>query len=415
VKLGIKIIAICLVALTGLTRPSSASHVVAHHALTQLLGVRPVVPGEEILYSFQAGSDGDAPLAPLIADNSGALYGTTIFGGTPNCFGGCGTVFKLTPMGLSYSETILYSFQGGMDGAGPAAALLPDSAGDLFGTTEYGGGSSSLGSVFELMPSGSGYTERILYRFLGGSDGLAPLSALIADPATGVLYGTTLLGGGATACGSGCGTIYKLTPSGSGYTESVVYAFQSGADGATPGGALLMTGLSTFYGTAATGGNTSCGSAPINIGCGTVFKLTRSGSSYTFKVIYGFQSGTDAANPFATIIKDSSGAFYDTTQNGGSQNLGAVFKLTPSKTGYVESILHNFTGGSDGSLPLAGLLLRAGALYGTAQHGGGARDSGIVFSLTPSGSTYTEHILHQFREGQNTGDGGYPAAGVIAD
>lgn len=394
-------------------------------ACSAMGGVRSLPPGaavqsrtsaatrERVLYSFRAGSDGADPLSTLVSDKSGALYGTTEFGGPGSCFAGCGTVFKLTPAHGSYAETVLYSFAGGTDGEGPAAGVILDSAGALYGTTEYGGDAAGNGIVFKLTPSGSKYVESVLYRFKGGNAGNGPLAGLTMD-GSGNLYGATLLGGGAPACGTngsgnvGCGLIFELKPSGSGYTERVLYRFQSGADGATPGSPPIIVGHA-LYGTAATGGGSpSCGSAPINPGCGTVYKLTPVRRRYKFSTIYKF-SGTpnDAANPFAGLVIDKSGAFYGISQYGGAQNQGAVFELKPAPS-YAESVLHSFSGGNDGSYPLATLALAAtGALYGTTQYGGSSRNAGVVFELTAG---RIERVLFRF---QQTAQGEYPVGGLL--
>jgi uncharacterized repeat protein (TIGR03803 family) len=156
--------------------------------------------GEKVIYNFKGGSDGAAPFSGLIADSAGNLYGTTADGGGTYCNGqGCGTVFELTPpatQGGAWTETVLYSFQGGNAAAGPEASLIFDAAGNLYGTT-YGGGASSDGTVFQLTPpatQGGSWTETVLYSFKGGSDGEYPVASLIFDPA-GNLYGTTVFGG----------------------------------------------------------------------------------------------------------------------------------------------------------------------------------------------------------------------------
>jgi uncharacterized repeat protein (TIGR03803 family) len=371
-----------------------------------------LVVRESILYSFRAGSDGSDPLSTLIADTSGALFGTTDFGGSGSgCFGGCGTVFKLTPSHGNYVESVLYSFGGGTDGHGPAAGVISGPGGVLYGTTEYGGDTAGNGIVFKLTPSGSKYVESVLYRFKGGNDGNGPLAGLTMD-AAGNLFGATLLGGGSPACGTtgsgnvGCGTIFELKPSGSGYSEHILHSFQSGSDGATPGSPPIIVGR-VLYGTAATGGGkASCGGAPINPGCGTIYKLTRARGGYKFSTIYAF-SGTpnDAANPFAGLVRDNIGNFYGIGQYGGAQNQGAVFELKPGPT---ESVLHSFSGGNDGSYPLGSLALAAtGALYGTTQYGGSSRNAGIAFELT---AARVERVLFRF---QQPAQGEYPVGGLL--
>jgi len=360
----------------------------------------------KIAYRFKAGSDGAGPYGPLIADASGNLYGTTTFGGGTGCSfnAGCGTVFKLTPTKTGYAESVLYGFAGGNDGDGPQGGVIMDHSGALYGTTERGGGSADNGTVFKLTPGKSGYTEQVLYRFAGGSDGSSPLGGLVADP-SGVLYGTTLIGGGALRCSGGCGIVFELVPSGSGYRERILHRFTSGSDGATPADSLLIDAQGALYGTAATGGVPSCaGSAPINRGCGNVFELTAGKAHFAFSVLHEFRGGKDGENPFGTLAVDDAGAFYGTTEYGGLKNLGTVFKLTPSASSYAHATLHQFSG-PDGEYVLNGPSLdSAGNVYGTATYGGTSRNAGTVFELSPTSRGYAFKVLHRFTDA--TGNGG---------
>ncbi len=385
---------------------------------------------ETQIYAFQGNvNDGATPYANLLADSSGAFYGTTVNGGAQ----GSGAVFKLTPSKSGFLESILYSFQwpGSWDGANPYGPLIKDETGALYGTTQSGNarGASGLcldyggcGIVFKLTPSGSGYTESILYSFQWGKDGAFPSAGLLVDK-KGALYGTTLdggRGGGATMDGSGAppfdrgyGTVFKLTRSGSGYTESILHVFGGGSDGANPTAALIMDGKGALFGTTTNGGGSgNCNS----LGCGAVFKLSRSGSSYKESVLYGFRNYPDGANPYAALVFDGNGALYGTTASGGhvGYGLGTVFKLTPSPGGYTESTIHWFHGNRDGAYPHSDLIIGAsGALYGTTTAGGTQScKCGMAFELVPGGMSYTEHILYQFTGGF---DGAVPSAGFIAD
>ncbi len=387
----------------------------------QALQQRPAHGRLQILYSFRGGEDGALPAAAVLVDKTGALYGTTQAGGGEKQ----GTVFKLTPSGSGYVENVLYPFKGVKhgkhDGALPLAGLIEDEAGSLYGTTA-GGGFSDLksicssnritgcGTVFKLTPSSGRYTESILYRFRGvPTDGISPFAGLTADSAGG-LYGTTYEGGDVLYPG---GTVFKLTPldKKASYTEAVLFTFPSGsryADGLFPSAVLLADDSGAFYGTAELGG--ACPGEPV-YGCGVAFKLTPSESGYTQSVLYAFQGGSDGFWPVAGLIADGSGALYGTTQYGGSANLGTVFKLTPSTSGYTESNLYAFDG-IDGALPVAGLISdKSGALYGTTS-AGGAANQGTIFKLTPSGSGYTETVLHAFRGAPN--DGSEPVAGLVS-
>jgi uncharacterized repeat protein (TIGR03803 family) len=344
------------------------------------------------------------------------------------------------------TETVLYSFctQGVIycttDGDYPKAGLVEDTFGNLFGTTE-GGGANVGGTVFRLTPSGSGYNYTELYSFCSQAnctDGDDPFAGVIEDT-SGNLYGTTAGGGtnDVSSCGvdglTGCGTVFELTPSASGYTEAVLYSFcsQGGAnctDGSIPGTSLIEDASGNFYGTTYAGGAngiSACAASGYLAGCGTVFKLTPSASGYMESVLYSFCAQTNCNDGFwprASLIEDASGNFYGTTLSGGANGAGTVFKLTPNGNGYTESVLYNFcsqggTNCTDGGFPSAALVEDAsGNFYGTTG-GGGVSSSGTVFELTPSGNGYTESVLYSFcsQGGANCTDGKAPYAGLIED
>jgi hypothetical protein len=214
---------------------------------------------EQVLYSFTGtGGDGTLPAAALILDAARNLFGTTAFGGTGSCAGffpGCGTVFELSPNGIGgWTETVLYSFQGSADGATPITSLILDRAGNLYGTTGEGENGICCGTAFELSPNGvGGWVETVLYAFQGNADGAYPAASLIFDPA-GNLYGTTFFGGGSGCSGSGCGTAFKLTPNSSGgWSESLLHAFNNKSGGQNPSSGLTLY-KGTLYGTAEYGG-----------------------------------------------------------------------------------------------------------------------------------------------------------------
>jgi uncharacterized repeat protein (TIGR03803 family) len=315
---------------------------------------------ETVLHSFTDGPDGEYPGASLIMDSAANLYGTTQEGGVVGgCNGfGCGVVFEMTPEG---TETELYTFSGGNDGAFPMCALLADKKGDLYGTTN-GGGTDRWGTVFEVSSSG---TETVLHSFASGSDGNGPQAGLIADKA-GNMYGTTKQGGGACS-GFGCGTVFQITPNG---TETVLYAFSGGADGGNPVAGLIRDKAGNLYGTTEFGGLAGgCGGS----GCGTVFKLAPSG---TLSVLYTFMGGSDGGQPVAALVSDKEGYLYGTTLFWGA-GYGVVFELTPKGK---EKVLHSFTNGDDGAYPW-GALLKDGKDFASTASGGGATDFGTVFKL----------------------------------
>lgn len=292
---------------------------------------------ETVLYTFGAnGRDGSLPEGDLIQDTVGNLYGATaVGGGITGCHAtGCGTVFKLDSEG---KETILYRFAGPpTDGAYPEGPLLLDEAGNLYGTTE-GGGTDNNGTVFELTPTGSGWSEKVLYSFTGGSDGSAPLAGLISDGQAN-LYGTAYEGG------TGSGVVFQLTPKGSGWAETVLHSFAGAPDGAYPEAKLLRDGLGNLYGTTSGGG--IVGSCPFGQpGCGTVFELSPKGSGWTESILWSFTGGTDGSIPLGPVIMDEHGNLYGAAFAGGDLGAtnpvcesgnppapigcGTVFKLTP--------------------------------------------------------------------------------------
>ena len=378
-------------------------------ALLAVAGFSSTVAAQELttLYPFTGTGSGDGayPNAGLIADPAGNLYGTTQVGGAdPSCnqAPGCGTVFQLTASG---TLTVLHSFIGS-DGEQPFAGLIADAEGNLHGTT-WGGGANGRGTVFQLDTSG---TLTVLYSFTGGSDGQRPVTGLLAD-AAGNLYGTAHSGGDGRY-----GTVFQLDPSG---TLTVLYSFTGGSDGQYPDSGLIADAAGNLYGTTREGGDLASCNGPNTHGCGTVFQLDLSGS---LTVLHRF-AGSDGSRPlnWAGLIADEAGNLYGTTSAGGDrtscaaqfiEGCGTVFQLTPSG---VLTVLHSFTGGSDGGDPTAGLIAdAAGNLYGTTLEGGTTGSCnrpygcGTVFQLTPSG---TLTVLHSF-----TGsDGASPEAGLLAD
>lgn len=391
---------------------------------------------ETVLYRFKGGADGAIPMAGLLMDTSGALYGTTSEGGNastlciPQDAAGCGTVFKLTPPaagGTSWKESILHRFSG-TDGGYPEARLIADSQGNLYGTTSAGGntgslcpaiGSTGCGVVFRLTPPAPGsaeWTRTVLHRF-SGTDGSSPVAALAASPG-GVLYGTTFYGG-AGSCHTvtvvGCGTVFSLTPPpGIGaWTETVLYRL-SGTAAASPAAGVILDSSGALYGTSAQGGD--------GYNHGTVFKLTppTGGQSLWTKTILHRFDSMNGANPWASLLMDAAGALYGTTQSGGRDTgTGVVFRLNPpvsSQTAWTETVLYSTTRVDYGAEYQGALVADpSGALYGTTVSGG-SHGAGIAFKLTPpppgSKSLWTETLLHTFT---GKADGGYPEDGLIED
>src|SRR5664279_3943944 len=324
----------------------------------------------KVLHTFNY-TDGSQPIAPLVFDPQGNLYGTTFSGG----LSGYGTVFELSPNSDgTWSESIIHAFTNGRDGAGPNGGVVLANGNEMYGVAE--GGATHLGLVFSLDHiSATNWHELVLHPFTGGADGEYPGGPLTLD-SSGNLYGVT--GGGSF----GNGTVFKLTPNpgSSGWTKSLLYTFNR-PDG-TPDGGLIFDAAGNIYGTCHEDGT---------YGWGTVYKLTQNpDGSWTETALHEFQGyhNGDGQYPNPALVMDAHGNLYGTTAEGGSGcdplGCGTIFKLTPLPDGqWLETILHEFTDGNDGGEPLAGLISdRAGNLYGVA-YTGGANDSGVVFELTP--------------------------------
>jgi len=339
----------------------------------------------KVLHSFTGSPDGAAPYDGLLRDATGILYGTTYSGGDSTC--NCGVVFEIESGG---TEDVLYTFKGATDGANPEAGLRL-SGGALYGTTRFGGG-HGLGTIFKLDTNG---TETVLHSFGGAKDGSEPFAGLVLDN-QGNIYGDTYDGGG-MGCNAGCGTIFKLGPS---RKETILHRFQA-AEGSDPIRRLVRDQEGNLYGVTEFGGGAGCGGT----GCGTVYKLSKSGD---LKVLHTFAGGTaDGCLPQGSVTVDKNGNLYGTTLECGSNDIGTVWKL--SKNG-SETVLHNFAGGkTDGAYSESTVVLDAsGNLYGTTI-AGGAYDDGTVYMLNNDG---TLRVLHTFTGGT---DGLAPEAGVIGD
>lgn len=326
------------------------------------------------LYSFGGPPDASAPIARVVIGPDGALYGTTEFGGH-NCGGnaGCGTVYKLQPHSgvcttvlCPWMETLLYVFNGDSDGANPGYGdLVFDAAGNIYGTTFFGG-SNANGVVFELKRSGNNWTENPIYTF-APPGGLNPYSGVMFDSA-GNLYGTTSSGG------SGYGTVYKLSPSGEGWSGTTLYSFQLASSGGNPYGGVIVDSLDNLYGGTSAGGPGSGG---------TVYELTSSGGTWSFSLLYGLTGTLYQPGMYSNLTMDAAGNLYGTAEKDGANSVGTIFKLTPSGGGYTYTSLHDFSGESDGAYPVGGVSIDAsGNLYGTAKQGG-AHGYGVIWQITP--------------------------------
>jgi uncharacterized repeat protein (TIGR03803 family) len=294
------------------------------------------------------------------------------------------------------TETVLYSFGNGTDGYFPSGGLVADSHGNFYGTTQYGGTGgctvkfgTECGTVFELSPSAGGWSETILYNFgSSGTDGYGPYAALMLDK-SGNFYGTTGFGG---AYGD-FGTVFELSPaSGGGWKEKVLHSFGNGKDGIYPEGTLISDSAGNLYGTTLEGGAT---------GWGSVFEvLPKTGGE---RVLHSFnKNGTDGYNPVGSLVFDSKGNLYGTTSEGGAHGMGTIYELAPKAGGgWKEQVVFSFNG-KDGANPGNGLIIDAsGNLYGTTLYGGdnsgcGGGGCGTVFQMTYSGGHWVQTVLHSF-------------------
>ncbi len=394
---------------------------------------------EKIVYEFSGSPDGSEPGASLVADAAGNLYGTTTIGGIQSSC--CGTVFELSPpatAGGSWSETVLYRFQGGSDGAGPHGTLMFDKLGNLYGTTTFGGddavgptvfelsppsapgvvwtkttlftfpgnqyvltgklvmdaagnlygtsesgGSHHAGIVFELVApktAGAAWAERTLYNFHAfRGDGVGPRADLLLRG--GLLYGITEAGGAANQ-----GTVFSLAPKAGFWTETILHSF-TGNEGQTPAGGLIMDSAGNLFG-AAQGTNTSL--CDTSIDCGAIYELSPpavGGDPWQETTLFRFSSVKTGADPYAPLWHNAEGVLYGTTLYGGNggPNMGTVFKLVPPAVAggdWTEVVLHYFRGvpAGDGAEPSGALIWSNGAFYGTTLFGGNG--NGTVFSLS---------------------------------
>ena len=362
-------------------------------AITFSLAVSSQAQTEKVLHNFARQRDGGQPEAPIVLDPTGNIYGTTREGGDLSCqVVGCGVVFKLSPTSTGgWTETVLHSFAGKYMGDTAGSGVTFDSAGNLYGVTIYGGYTMSAcptrgcGIVYELSPNSSGgYKEKVLHAFSAGADGYAPFGGLVLDP-QGNLYGTTTAGGT-----GGQGTVYELSPNGSGgWSESILVNF-SGSNGANPGCTLLLDSDGNLYGTAPFGGANSEG---------LVFELSPgSGGTWTETILYNFGNAPDLQDPFGGVTADAAGNLYGTTEQGGANIVyGGVFQLVRSASvPWPENIVYSFTGHNDGESPFNNVAIDAsGNLFTSAAFGGSSSD-GTVIELSPTSSGWTEQTLWDF-------------------
>lgn len=314
----------------------------------------PSTGSESVLHSFTCQSDGGYPYAGLVLMGN-MLYGTTAAGGSGTCFGatGCGVVFALN-INLKII-TGYHDFLGFSDGAVPYAGLVPDKSGNLYGTTNLGG-ANDKGTVYKVVAKTMQVT--VLHSF-SGSDGEYPYSGLTMNPTRTILYGNTFQGGS-----GGYGVVFSLPTKGG--ASSTLYNFTGSTDGGNPLGTMALDTAGNLYGTTVNAG----------LGYGVVFEVAP--RSRKESVLYAFLGGSDGANPYGGIARDSSGNLYGTTYAGGANSDGTVFKVAAN----TETVLHSFDY-SDGQYPLCDVLLDSkGDLFGTTEMGGSI-GYGVIWEITP--------------------------------
>ncbi len=333
---------------------------------------------ETVLVQFKGKQSNDVslPSGGLIMDSAGNLYGVSAYGGTGSCVllgtsAGCGTVYELSPpqqKGGPWTETILYSFQGGNDDGYYAwGSLTFDKAGNLYGATQFGGG--------------KGNTCNIFY-------------------------------------GGNCGIVFKLAPptkKGGEWTEQVLHAFAGGKDGAGPNGGLLLDKHGVIYGTSSSGGNQGCSQKYVSVGCGTAFELKppmKMGGDWPEQILHRFTGGDDGSTPNGSLIFDGKRVLYGTAGGGGTGEVGVVFVLKTRAGSWTEEVIHNFVGDANGRNPNGGLTTNpAGDLFGTALDGADYR--GVLFSLTSKGAgSWVYSNIYDFA---GPPDGSYPQGSLVFD
>ncbi len=306
---------------------------------------------------------------------------------------------------------VLYSFTGDPDAEYPSTDLVIDGAGNLYGMTVLGGDFGS-GTVFRLSPSGNGWTATVLYSFTSTADGGQPYGGVTLDD-EGNLYGTAVVGGtGGTCVEAGCGVVWKLTNSEGSWSQSVIYNFTGGDDGYGPGGPVVFDNVGNLYGMTPTGGE---------FGLGVIYQLSPDGEGeWTLTVLHAFTGGEDGATGSSgRLLIDRGGNILGVATVGGEHGAGTIFRLSPSQsetsvTGVTWTLktLYSFKGEPDGVFPYGGLVRdKWGNLYGTTYYGGEHGD-GTIYKLAYNNGRWHESVLYSFTGGA---DGAYPISRLVFD
>ena len=324
-----------------------------------------------VLYNFTGGADGGEPYKGVTLDADGNLYGTAVTGGGGSCEGGCGVVFALTKSGGSWTFNVIHTFTGGDDGSGPGSPVSIDRHGNLYGTTPTGG-ANGVGVVYQLKPGACGWTLNVIHTFTGGADGLGGGAGRLLVGPNGDLYGVCTVGGA-----NGFGNVFRITHHQGQWQLTTLYAFKDQPDGASPYGGLVFDKFGNLYGTTYYAGANDAG---------TVYKLSHRHGTWTETVLYSFKGGRDGASPISTLASDPEGNLYGTTSDGGaaSCSCGVIFKMIRSETGaWSESVVYRFPGKPKPGFAYNGMVSDSnGHFYGATVHGGSHND-GAIYKFTP--------------------------------
>jgi uncharacterized repeat protein (TIGR03803 family) len=414
---------------SGISLAMLTTAVIAGGFIAALPSIAAAQVSETLVHQFTF-TDGADPQGQLLVDSSGNIFGTTQNGGTSTaCNGGCGLVFEISPKaGGGWLYRVIHDFQNQPDGAIPRTSLSMDSAGNIYGTTMYGGTGAfdctgGCGTVFMLSPTSTGYwTETILHRFQSLGDGREPIDGVTID-AAGNLYGVTQFSDNETQY---IGEVYELSPSGGTWKFTTLHNFlPGGTDGDYPLAGVVLDSAGNLYGNTQFGGNPQ---GCYQQGCGVIYELSPSSSgTWTETILYVFQNlaGNGGSIPSGRIVRDAAGNIYGTTEYGGeissncpAPGCGTVFKLSNNNGTWTRETLHFFgQNAGDGKNPIGPLTIdAAGNLYGTTQYGGESLgttiSNGMAFKLSTVGTSAVYTPLHSFN---SFAGGEIPWAGVTPD
>ena len=284
---------------------------------------------------------------------------------------GCGVVYKLTKNGSTWTQSVIYNFTGRNDGYEPGSGVTFDKAGNLYGTTPVGG-AKGAGVIYELSPSGSSWTFKLVHTFSGRADGSGGSAGRLLLDAAGNFYGVCTVGGA-----NGAGTAYKLSLVQGVWKFQTLYAFKGTPDAGFPYSALTMDSSGNLYGTTYYSGANNLGS---------VYQLAKKGSTWTENLLYSFKGGTDGASPISNVNVDANGNLYGTTSEGGAArcSCGTIYQLTLPRGGtWTESVVYRFKNTPDAGFAYNGMTPDGAGHYVGATVHGGTLGEGAFYQFTP--------------------------------